>query len=239
MSLMLIEHGVLGQVSQFLPQSHSNFPIIHHRYYSLAYSEAAEQAQWVAYELTKNMLLGMEKRNNSFLPDPLVVTESAFPSDYIGSGYDRGHLVPAGDMKINSEAMRETFYMSNISPQHPSFNRGQWQYLEDKVRGWAVEKERIYVVAGPILSTALPTIGTNRVAIPTHFFKIILAQHAGKTNVIAFLMPNRELPGPLSAYLTTVNDLEVITGIDFFPQLPDEQEEALESIIDAQPWHIE
>jgi endonuclease G len=128
---IFIQILVLGQ-SDLLPKSTTG-QIITHKYYTLSYSENDEQPYWVAYLLTSSMVNGNTKRTEDFRKDPLVSTGSAELSDYRRSDYDRGHLCPAGDMTINSEAMSETFYLSNMSPQAPSFNRGIWQQLEAKV----------------------------------------------------------------------------------------------------------
>jgi len=135
----------LLQAQEFVPVS-GNGQLVRHAHYSLSYSEAHEQAEWVYYELTSS-----EARNNSydrsdnFREDGEVRTGSASLADYRGSGYDRGYLAPAGDMAFSSTGMSESFYMSNMSPQHPSFNRGIWKQLESLVRAWATEKSVLYV----------------------------------------------------------------------------------------------
>ncbi|GAH82191.1 unnamed protein product, partial [marine sediment metagenome] len=126
--------------------------IIRHTAYTLKYKEKYEQAEWVLYKLTAERVKGSYKRTNDFRPDPMVKTGSATLSDYKGSGYDRGHLAPAGDMKWSTTAMSESFYMSNMSPQNPGFNRGIWKKLEGQVRTWATDNEEIYIVTGPVLS---------------------------------------------------------------------------------------
>ena len=127
-----------------LPTS-TTYEIVKHTYYTLSFSKKDEQAEWVAYLLTRSMLTGQSERGNNFRPDPEVPSGSAQLADYSKSGYDRGHLCPAGDMTFNAQAMSETFYLSNMSPQVPAFNRGIWKSLESLVREWAAKEDSIYV----------------------------------------------------------------------------------------------
>lgn len=163
-----------SQSFDYLPSSDNN-EIIHHTYYTLSFIDKYKQAEWVAYKLTSEMTQGEAKRNNKFREDQSVLTGSATLEDYRKSGYDRGHLCPAGDMKFSVKAMDETFYLSNMSPQNAGFNRGIWEKLEEQVRFWAKENGILYIVVGPILKNGLPTIGVdNRVAVPEQYYKIIL-----------------------------------------------------------------
>ena len=110
------------------------------------------------------------KRGDDFRPDPAVPTGSATPQDYTRSGYDRGHLAPAADMSFSVKTMSESFYMSNMSPQAPQFNRGIWSKLEKQVRHFATKEKRIVVVTGPILPVEKTiTIGANKVTVPQYF----------------------------------------------------------------------
>jgi endonuclease G len=162
---------------------------INHTYYSLSYNEDTEQANWVYYKLTEDMLSGDAERNNNFRYDPLVTTKSASTKDYTKSGYDRGHLCPAGDRKFNKDAMYESFYMSNVSPQLPGFNRGIWKSLESQVRNWTRDKDSLYVVTGPIFNETDQRIGKNKVRIPSAFYKVLYAE--GKNQMLAFILPNQ------------------------------------------------
>jgi len=217
---------------EYLPKSSGE--IVKHKYYTLSYNETHEQANWLHYKLNPSFLRGSTPRTDSFKPDPLVSTKSAQLSDYKGSGYDRGHLAPAADMKYNSLAMLESFYMSNISPQNPSFNRGIWRRLESLVRGWG-QKFEIYVsTAGVLGSNNLGAIGKNRVTIPSKFYKVIYAPD--KNIMIGFLLSNRKQSGNLSSYALSVDKIESITGIDFFSQLPDNIENELESKVLLKKW---
>jgi endonuclease G, mitochondrial len=213
----------------------TNGEIVNHTYYSLSYSETHEQAEWVTYSLNPNFLNGSASRTDDFKEDPLVSTQSASNSDYLYSGYDRGHLVPAADMAFSDKSMLESFYYSNISPQNSLFNRGGWKKLESQVRNWGKSFD-IIVVTGGVLNDSLKTIGINRVSIPNQFYKIVYAP--SKNEMIGFLMPNKKIYDDIVDYITTVDEIENITGIDFFINLEDEIEELLESKIDSEKWEF-
>ena len=215
----------------YLPAYTSQGDIVKHTAYTLKYNEPYEQAEWVAYKLTATRVNAVVKRTNVFRPDPMVKTGSAEPSDYKNSGYDRGHLAPAGDMAWSVTAMSESFYMSNMSPQMPGFNRGIWKKLETKVRDWAVENEEIYIVTGPILESNLPTIGKNKVAVPNYFYKVILDYKEPEFKEIGFVLPNQSSNQPLESYTVTIDSVEVLTGLDFFPSIPDSLENVIESLL--------
>ncbi len=212
--------------------------IVCHTAFTLCYSEEHEQACWAAYVLTAAMLKGKGfRRSNDFRPDPLVTTGSATPEDYRKSGLDRGHLVPAGDMKGSRRCMSETFYMSNMSPQVPAFNRGIWKKLEEQVRRWAEENEEIMVVTGPVLTDqGFRVIGLNKVAVPFRYYKVILDYREPELKAIGFILPNSRSDAELETYAVTVDEVEEVTGLDFFPDLPAAGEELLESKIELDKW---
>jgi len=210
--------------------------LVSHIGYTLSYNEMHEQANWVAYELTSKEVQGSYKRTNDFRSDPKAKTESASLADYKGSGYDRGHLAPAGDMKWSVNAMSESFYMSNMSPQRPSFNRGIWRKLESLVRKWAVKNEAVYVTTGGVLTSGLNKIGPNGVSVPDKYYKVILDYKEPVLKGIGFILPNKGLSEPLENFTVSIDIVENITGIDFFYKLPDEIEEELESLIDFSKW---
>ena len=233
-----ISYGLLSFIQSnpsFTPSSTTS-SVIKHKYYSVSYNEKYEQAEWIAYKLTSAMIAGYAERKNNFKEDPLVSSGSASLADYKGSGYDRGHLCPAADMKISQEAMNESFYMSNMSPQDPSFNRGIWKSLEEKVRSWAATETEVYVVTGGILTSVNKTIGANQVGVPQEYYKIVYDYSGNNTKMIGFILPNKKGEKQLPEYVVPVNRIETITGIDFFPQLPDEIEEALESKSNYSAW---
>lgn len=216
----------------------NNNQIIHHSFYSLSYNEKHEQADWVMYELTKDMIQsGVIKRKDSFRVDPEVKSGSAKLLDYKKSGYDRGHLCPAGDMKISKTAMSESFYMSNMSPQAPSFNRGIWKKLESYVRDWATENNEIYVVTGGVLnSEIITTIGKNNVSVPKYYYKVILDYRAPEIKGIGFILPNEKGVYELEAYALSIDQVEEITGIDFFSSMPDSLENTVEKSFIINKW---
>ncbi len=210
--------------------------VVKHTYYSLAYSEANEQAMWVYYILTPEMVNGSASRQDDFREDHKVSTGSAELSDYSGSGYDRGHLCPAASMSINAKAMSESFLMSNMSPQLPSFNRGGWKSLESIVRNFAVQEGEVHVVTGPIFTDPIGTIGANEVTVPSKYYKVVYAPKSEK--MIAFVLPNAKIEAPLESYAVTVNAVEELTGIDFFSSMMDAKEEDFESTFDIDLWQM-
>ena len=211
--------------------------IIEHDHYTLGYNEEHEQASWVAYRLTDHQIQNpITKRKDNFRSDPKVKTGSAALSDYKGSGYDRGHLAPAADFKWSATAMSESFYMSNMSPQVPGFNRGIWKNMESTVRNWAVENDEIYIVTGPVLGNTLGSIGSNRVSIPSQYYKVILDYKKPDIKGIGIIMPNEKSDASLSFYAVSIDEVERVTGIDFFPELPDKIEERIERNINVTNW---
>ncbi len=214
---------------EYLPIS-NNHDIIHHDYYSLAYNEKYEQADWVAYELTKASLqIKNVPRAKRFNSDPKVKTYSAKHSDYSHSGYTRGHLAPAGDMAFSGDAMKQCFYMSNMSPQLKACNNGIWKELEETVRDWAYKKGSVYIVTGPVFyDNGTPTIGKNKVAVPDAFYKIILEKDTEKS--ASFIIPNEMTNKHLKEYQVSINEVETQTGINFFPELLDEEAESIKEL---------
>ncbi len=211
--------------------------IVRHLAYTLCYAEPYEQAAWVAYQLTATEVRGAAERENDFRPDPEVSSGSATPEDYRASGYDRGHLAPAADFKFSPEVMSESFFMSNMSPQAPDFNRHIWERLESRVREWVRRDKVFYVVTGPVLKKGLPTIGRrNKVAVPEQYYKIILHLKKPTPKAIAFLMPNEGSEKPLKSFVVSIDEVEQVTGFDFFPHLPDDLEAQLEGSAHTKAW---
>lgn len=220
-----------------LPADISGDEIVKHTGYVLSYNEEYEIANWVAYELTRDEVLGSEDRGDDFREDKAVSTGSAKLKDYKGSGYDRGHLAPAADFKWSAEAMSDTFYLSNMAPQDPSFNRGVWGDLEAAVRSMAYDNESIYVVVGPVLTDGpYKTIGESEVAVPNYFYKVILDYTDPEIKAIGFILPNENSSKSLASFAVSVDEVEEVTGLDFFPALPDDQEEEIEKSFNASRW---
>lgn len=225
------------ELENYLPVSEKDV-LIEHRFYTLSYSEKDEQAKWVAYELSRESVNSfIAERTDDFREDPKVKSGSARLSDYRGSGYDRGHLCPAGDMTFSRLAMSESFYLSNMSPQDKSFNRGVWKELEQQVRDWARANKHLYVVTGPVLGKRMARkIGDSRVSVPKAYYKVLLDLREPEQKAIAFLIPNEKQTLPLDAFAMSIDDLEAATSIDFFPSLPNQQEDALESSFNSSRW---
>ena len=214
--------------------------IIKHTGYTLSYSEEYEVPEWVAYELTREEVVTQSvERKDNFREDKAVSTGSATLNDYKKSGYDRGHMAPAADFRWSFDAMNDTFYLSNMCPQTHAFNAGIWSDLEEAIRSIAYEDETIYVVTGPVLTDGpYETIGENNVAVPKYFYKVVLDYSAPTVKAIGFILPHENSKEPLSYFAVTVDEVEEKTGLDFFPLLPDEEEERLESSLDTTLWAL-
>ncbi len=229
--ILVLSPVLRGQ--NLMPKSEGQ--VIHHTYYSLAYSEAHEQAYWVYYYLKPDYIHGPAQRSDRFKPDPKVKTGSATLGDYKGSGYDRGHLCPAAAMRIDQTAMDETFYFSNMSPQKHVFNGGKWKELEELVRTWVDKEQELHVVTGPILDSIIDVIGYNKVSVPGSFYKVIY-KPGSKAKMIAFILPHTELTDELTHYIVSVDAVEKRTHIDFFPALDDTLENRLEQNSNPGDW---
>jgi endonuclease G len=213
--------------------------IITHIGYTVSYNSDWKIPNWVAYELTNDELEGETPRSDHFVPDPEVLSgQSASNDDYKKSGWDKGHMAPAADMRWSKQAMKESFYFSNICPQNHNLNAGVWKDLEEQVRSLAKQKGKIYVVCGPIMSKQPETIGNNKVAIPIAFFKVLLQNDKGEWHAIAFMYANQSGRKPMSTYAMSVEEMQTITNIDFFPALPDEIEQKIENEVDFTKWTI-
>ena len=216
MTSLLILLTAIG-FSQQLPQKITNDnQIIKHDGYILSYNETHEQPNWVYYIIKPSDLSGEKvKRKNNFKADGLIKTGSATLKDYKGSGYDRGHLKPSGDEPTDRTQMDETFYMSNMSPQEPSFNRGIWKKLENYVRTEALKSDSIIVVTGGILVDGLRTIGDSKVSVPKHFYKFITIYRGETVERVVFIIPNKKSDMPLYTYKMTLETLEMFANIEF------------------------
>lgn len=230
----------IDKLTNYLPADAK--ALIDHDFFKLSYSEKDEQAEWVAYELKGANLRSFSfERRSSFRKDPKVSTGSANPRDYTNSGYDRGHLAPAADMAYSDGAMRASFYMSNVSPQQPGFNRGIWKELEEQTREWAKKSDHLYVVTGPVLSQRAQRRLDGNVKAPASFYKVLLDLKLHRPKATAFLMPNKSSDERLTSYMVSIDSVEALTGIDFFPELPDGMERELESssFVDKWPYNEE
>lgn len=212
--------------------------IIRHKGYTLSYNNEWRLANWVGYELTRDETDGPVERTDWFDEDPMVKGVKVRHADYTHSGFDRGHMAPAADMKWDKQAMVESFYMSNICPQVHALNAGLWNTLENRVRTWARRDSAIVVVCGPIVSREYMTIGENRVAVPEYFYKAIVSPYSTSPQGVAFIMPNEDIDEPLYKYAVTIDSVETVTGIDFFYNLPDSLENYIEQNINLKSWQL-
>ncbi len=212
--------------------------IVCHTGYCLSYDENYKLAKWVAYELTFEETQGVIGRSDKFKPDPMLVRNSADLKDYKKSGFDRGHLAPAADMKWSVQAMQESFYLSNMCPQDKSFNRGIWKKLEEQVREWAIENKAVYITTGPLLEIGQPTIGQNKIPIPKAFYKVVLDYSQPDIKAIGFVIPNQGSSLPISAFALSIDSIEKITHLDFFEKLPDVIENRIEQSVCVGCWGL-
>lgn len=217
---------------------HQILELVEFSQFTLAYNEQHEQAAWVAYRLTVRNNGARHERYDRFMADEKVSTGSATPIDYANSGYDRGHLAPAADFSHDKKAMQESFYMSNMSPQEPAFNRGIWSRLENQVRAWAEADQELWIVTGPVLlnQQKLKKIGANQVSVPLLYYKVILDIKEPTFKIIGFAMANQGSGQDLTEFILPVDSIETLTGLDFFPLLPDELEDTLEQTVDQDQW---
>lgn len=212
--------------------------IIKHEGYTVSYNSEYRIANWVAYELTATEARSKKtERSNKFVSDPQVKGATAMNEDYTRTGYDRGHLAPAGDMKWSAKAMRESFYLSNICPQKPKLNRGIWKELEEQSRLWALDSGSLWVVTGPVMTDGMKRLGKNRVAIPHAFYKVLCYHTEKGYKGIGFLLENRDYKDDLlKSKAIPIDSVEKATGIDFFPSIPDEEERRMEAAVDWDYW---
>ncbi len=253
MLFLVIHTGCIGirnqRPGEIIPEKNLDAPglplifpgddIIRHEGYILSYNRKHKQAGWVAYILKKTQI-GADiktRRSNRFIPDPQLKINSTRTDDYQRTGYDRGHLASAADFSWSQKLMDESFYLTNISPQKPTFNRGIWKKLENMTREWATRFDSIYIVVGGILEDGLPTIGNNKISVPHFFYKVLLDYHSGQeAKAIGFIISQDAGDNPLMTYAVTVDSVEKVTGFDFFHQLPDSIEDKVEANKDLIWW---
>lgn len=212
--------------------------IINHSGYTVSYNQDWLIPNWVAYELTSSEVEGTAPRRGAFCPDPEVNGRTATTYDYSNSGWDRGHMAPAADMKWSEQVMTESFYLSNICPQDRGLNGGIWLGLEEAVRDWARNDGPIYVVCGPIMGEVFDTIGENGVAIPQGFFKVVCKRVNGIYFSIGFVFPNENVSGSIYDYAKSVDYIENMLGFDFYSTLPDVIEEKMEAECNINDWKL-
>lgn len=221
--------------SSYLPSSTTG-AVVFHAYYTLSYSEKHEQAEWVAYEVSAQHLSKNEFKRPYFIQDRDVKSGSADWRNYKKSGYDRGHLCPAGARRFNYDAFHETFLTSNISPQDHGFNSGVWNRLEQKVRYWAKQYDGVYVITGGVLENGLKGIGEENVSVPNEFYKIVLDNSNGTLKALAFLIPNEDTSKSFYDFAVPIDEIEAKTGLDFLKDLAPSEEKTIESSVNLKAW---
>lgn len=205
--------------------------------YTISYNRNWNQPNWVAWELNKNETKGRNNRNEEFTADPDLAEAYQVESyDYSGSGYDRGHMCPAGDNHFDAKAMNESFYMSNICPQNHELNAGKWNDLEIACRKWANRYQQLFIVCGPIIDKRNgKRIGKeHEIIVPEKFFKVILITSTKPARAIGYIFENNGSDRPYKVH--SIDEVEKITGMDFFPNLPDKIEDLVESRYEASDW---
>lgn len=205
--------------------------------YVASYNKTNLLPNWVAWHLTAERTEGSAKRSGvDFAEDTEVPEPRATDWDYYNSGYDRGHMCPAADNKWSKKAMEESFLFTNMCPQNGNLNRGDWNEMEMACRKWAKKYGDLYIVCGPILYKGKhKTVGKNKVVVPEAFFKVVL-RTGDDPQAIGFIYKNTSGNRPKDSYVNTVDEVERITGIDFFPSLPDDVEKKVEAECDLGLW---
>ena len=215
-----------------IPAYSDNDIILKRIAYTISYDKANKIPKWVAWHLTSGHTSGDQRRLSNFIVDDEVTAPRAELVDYKGSGYDRGHMCPAGDNKWDRQALRETFLFTNCCPQLHSLNSGDWNDLEIQCREWARRYGDIYIVCGPVfMNRQHRTIGKNRVVVPEAFFKVVLCMN-GTPRAVGFIYRNEGGRHKMMSYVNSVDEVECITGFDFFAALPDNIERRVEANAD-------
>ena len=210
--------GVSGHLKYGIPST--NGTCLTRTGYVLLHDSTKKEPLWVSYDLTASHLSGPATRTDNYKADPaLPVGQRAELSDYSGSGYDRGHMCPAADNYYSITAMNECFYLSNMCPQNGSINSGKWASLESQIRTFTATKGECWIICGPIFSGTISTIGSNQVAVPSSFYKIVVYASGSGVEAAGFVMPNASSSNALSSYLTKIDDIEALTGLDFLNAL--------------------
>lgn len=211
--------------------------IVDYTGFIVSFNSDAHQPNYVAWELTADKLDGQAPRESKFDTDP-AVEGCATLADYRRSGFDRGHMMPAADAKWSTDAMAESHLLTNICPQDHKLNGGAWATLEGNCRKWAARDSAIIIICGPVLSDRMTrSIGTdNRVPVPERFFKVVLAPYTTPPRGIGFIMNNGQVDGGVQTAAVSIDQVEAITGFDFFASLPDEIENDVESQCAYHEW---
>lgn len=193
--------------------------------YTASYNKVTFQPNWVMWQLTGEHVMKRkdgvwnEYQEDMELPSDIRSTLE----DYASSGYDRGHMCPGGDCNWDDEGRDETFLLSNMCPQNPNLNRGDWKEIEIACRKWAQQYDNIYIVCGPIFfkSREHEKIGPNQIPVPEAFFKVILCAEPTNPKGIGFICRNADGNRKKDFYVNSIRQVERVTGYRFFPNLDD------------------
>jgi len=220
-----------------LPVQASREQLVKHTLFRLSYSEGYELPSWAAWQLTPDQARATGTFREKYDEDPMVATGTSSTKDYRDAGFIMAQLVPVEDMFISPQAVTESFLMSNIVPQKPAFNKYIWKTNAKLIREWAKEGNTLYIVSGPVLADApFGSFGPNKVSIPTRYYKAVLDVNGERA--IGFLFRNNVASGTPKSFAVSVDDLEKITGLDFFPSLPDNLEQKVEGSSDFSKWNF-
>lgn len=224
------------------PKGDYGVQVVQHQAMVLGYDEKHEQARWVMHMVLPAIAEGNTSRTNDFRIDSLVTTGTAVKADYWYSGYDRGHLAPSADFRWSPIALSESYFYSNMSPQLPELNREKWAELENVIRDYVLHnKEAVYVITGPVLHDSLPTMKNkereNEVSIPEMYYKVIIDNTGEEKRGIAFLVPNGDCTYPIMSYATSIDVVERLTGLNFFPLLSDSSS-VIEKSYKEKEWQV-
>jgi endonuclease G len=223
--------------------------ILKRKGYTVSYNSETKNPNWVAWHLTKSHTYGsFQRREEVFSEDESVKAPRATNNDYFNSRYDRGHMCPAGDNKWDKEAMTQSFLFTNICPQNHGLNKYEWNDLEIQCRDWAREYGAVDIVCGPLYSSKggrykvgssrepqQKTIGRNKVWVPDAFFKVVLCRQ-GRPKAIGFVYRNEGVKQLKAEAVRSVDEIEALTGIDFFPALDDDMENRIEASANLSDW---
>ena len=210
-----------------IPRGVSN-QVINYKAMRVNFNPALRIPNCVSYELTATMVdmsdaPGHETRSNFKYNKDTRVESCPDHWEYRGSGYSRGHMAPAMDMRWDKTTMAQCFFMTNMCPQDTKLNNDDWRVLEEKVHRWAKRDKRLMVYTGPIIGKNPTMIGKDKqsIAVPEAFFKVVYAPAQGRS--IAFIYENRHCPGNISKYAVTVAEVERRTGLTFSSTIPKNQ----------------
>ena len=244
-----VEYEGIKGLSEYLQHSAWGFPLpqkkaLNNIGYIVSYDPNWKIPHWVSYHLTKDYVNAdkLLKNRQNYKPDPVLPAQQRADSkDYSKSGYDRGHIVSQNDLKgRDKQCELEAWYMTNITPQNRFFNQRIWALLDKKVQNWAIKYGKVWVIAGPIFADGkvVETIGKNKVAVPTHFYKLVVRKDNNSPKILAFVIPNdASRDYKLASSLVSVDMVEELTGLNFFHELPDDIESTLEEVIPLKLWN--